>query len=70
MKSLQHGIEELETAVVKAGKIEDTAKQAEDYKDNVIPAMQAVREFADELETVVDAGLWPLPTYAEMLFIK
>ena len=32
--------------------------------------MQALRTTADELETIVDAKLWPLPTYAEMLFMR
>ena len=49
---------------------EDVIKQAESYRDVVIPAMQVVREAADGLEMVMDADLWPLPTYAEMLFIK
>lgn len=70
MTSLQNGIESLEKAAAKAGKIEDFTKQAEDYKDNVIPAMQAVRKSADKLETIVDADFWPLPSYAEMLFLK
>lgn len=70
MKSLQCGVEVLDEAVAKASDIEDFAKQAEDYKDSVIPAMQAVRQSADELEKIVDADLWPLPTYAEMLFLK
>jgi len=36
----------------------------------VIPAMAALRQTVDELETVVDAKLWPLPSYAEMLFVR
>jgi glutamine synthetase type III len=32
--------------------------------------MAAVRAAADALETVVDAKLWPLPVYAEMLFVR
>ncbi len=32
--------------------------------------MLAVREAADALEAIVPDGLWPLPTYQEMLFIK
>lgn len=43
---------------------------AEAYRDIVIPAMNEVRAVADELETMVDAKFWPLPTYAEMLFVK
>ena len=70
MKSLQSSVETLAKAVAKADGITDASKQAEDYRDSVIPAMQAVREFADELEKIVDADLWPLPTYAEMLFLK
>ena len=44
--------------------------QADSYRSDVVPAMQALRTTADELETIVDARLWPLPTYAEMLFVR
>lgn len=37
---------------------------------NVKPAIQAVRDAADELEGIVADDYWPLPTYQEMLFIK
>jgi glutamine synthetase len=39
-------------------------------RDTVLPAMGALRETGDTLETVVPHGLWALPTYREMLFIK
>jgi len=39
------------------------------YQDEVIPAMHAVREAADELELLVDDSLWPLPKFREMLYI-
>ena len=32
-------------------------------------AMTETRKAADALETVVSSNLWPLPTYAEMLFL-
>ena len=32
--------------------------------------MNAVRESADALESIVDRELWPLPSYAEMLFYR
>jgi glutamine synthetase len=32
--------------------------------------MEGVREVADRLEKVVPDDLWPLPKYAEILFIK
>jgi glutamine synthetase len=70
MKSLQNGVDNLEKVVTSAGGTEDVVARAEDYRDNVIPAMQAVRQASDGLETIVDADIWPLPTYAEMLFLK
>jgi glutamine synthetase len=39
-------------------------------RDNVIPAMNKVREVADTLEKIVADDLWPLPKYSEVLFIK
>jgi glutamine synthetase len=39
-------------------------------QEQVLPAMAAVREVADRLEGIVPDELWPLPKYAEILFIK
>lgn len=39
-------------------------------RDNVIPAMQAVRQEADRLERIVSHDVWPVPTYREILFVK
>ena len=68
--SLQDGIATLESAVDKASGVDDVAEQAAAYRDAVIPAMGAVRDSADKLEMIVDAAIWPLPTYSEMLFIR
>ncbi len=38
------------------------------YKDNVIPAMEALRKTADELEAVVGKDFWPFPTYTDLLY--
>ena len=38
-------------------------------RDNVLPAMVAVRAAADTLEGLVADDLWSLPTYQEMLYI-
>ena len=67
---LQNGIDDLEAAKAKANGIDKAEKQAEACRDAVIPAMAVVRAAADELETIVDADLWPLPSYAEMLFMR
>jgi glutamine synthetase len=44
--------------------------RAEFMRDEVIPAMNQVRRSADTLERLVADDLWPLPKYAEMLFIR
>ena len=45
-------------------------EEAKHLRDQVLPAMLAVRTSADALENVVADDLWPLPTYQEMLFIR
>ena len=67
---LQVNIVSLEEAIDRASSVEDVVKQAEGYRDMVVPAMAAVREAADKLETIVDHDIWPLPTYAQMLFVR
>jgi glutamine synthetase len=37
--------------------------------DSVVPALEAVRDVCDRIETEVDDALWPLPKYREMLFV-
>src|SRR3954469_19837590 len=49
---------------------DDPHKHAKYFRDKVIPAMNALREVGDSLEGIVPHGLWPLPTYREMLFVK
>ncbi len=39
-------------------------------RDTIVPAMAALRELGDRIETTVPSNSWPLPTYREMLFIK
>ncbi len=39
-------------------------------RDTIIPAMNALRDTGDTLETLIPHSIWPLPTYREMLFIK
>ncbi len=48
----------------------DLLTHAEYMRDAVVPAMDAARVAADRLEKVVADDVWPLPKYAEILFIK
>src|SRR3954462_7556337 len=49
---------------------DDPHKHAKYFRDKMIPAMNALREVGDSLEGIVPHGLWPLPTYREMLFVN
>ncbi|WP_434579053.1 glutamine synthetase III [Thermoanaerobacterium thermosaccharolyticum] len=62
-------IDILENAVNNASNIEgDSFAIAKYYRDEVFVKMSELREIGDKLETLVDADIWPLPTYADMLF--
>lgn len=56
----------LEAAV--EGEPQELAARAMYAHETVIPAMEAARRSADRLETRVAKRLWPMPTYADMLF--
>ncbi len=65
---LNQTVTELEAA--SAHEAESILAEAEHIRDAILPAMNAVRSYADQLEGIVADDLWPLPTYQEMLFIK
>ncbi|HEY5998482.1 MAG TPA: glutamine synthetase III [bacterium] len=43
-------------------------KSAAAFRDKVVPALRALRADVDALESVCPADLWPVPTYADLLF--
>ncbi len=49
---------------------DEVHEKAHHMRDQVLPAMSAVRKAADKLEKVVAEQHWPLPTYRQMLFVK
>jgi glutamine synthetase len=69
ISTLHRNIAGLEEAVATTGSIKDLAARAEAARDVVVKAMAAVRTAADALEKIVDRSIWPLPSYAEMLFM-
>lgn len=69
MSEFKKNISELENAVNEASNMNgDSYSKACYYRDVVFAKMGILREIGDKLETIVDAELWPLPTYADMLF--
>ena len=58
-------LEHAQHAAHEAGSVQAEARA---FCDKVIPAQEALRAVADELETLVADDLWPLPKYRELLF--
>lgn len=72
---LSHLVEEisrqtdvLQKRIAESQAYEDHQKKAEFYRDQVIPAMNALRQAADQLESEVGAKYWPYPVYSDLLF--
>ncbi len=63
-------VEELTEARRVANRIRDIHQRAIAYHDTVCPHLEAIREEADHLEMIVEDGLWTLPKYRELLFIR
>jgi glutamine synthetase len=69
VKSFYTNLTNLEKAVeTAAGLHGDTKAQAVAYRDLVFKAMGKLRQDADNLETIVGADYWPMPTYSKLLF--
>ncbi|AGC68893.1 glutamine synthetase GlnA [Thermoclostridium stercorarium subsp. stercorarium DSM 8532] len=66
---LKAAIDKLDQKIKEADASEgDSLSHARAYKDVIIPQMNELRAVADRLETIVDASLWPIPTYGDLLF--
>ena len=60
--------EELDRLLAEARSVEGAAKQAAFFADRVLPVMQEIRIVADRTETETPKGVWPYPSYGELLF--
>ena len=63
-------VEELTEARKVANRIQDIHQRAIVYHDTVCPHMETIRYETDKLELIVEDGLWTLPKYRELLFIR
>ena len=63
-------VEELTDARRVANRIESIHERAIQYHDTVCPKMEDIRKEIDKLELIVEDGLWTLPKYRELLFIR
>ena len=68
--TIEQLVEELTDARRGVNRIEDIHQRAIEYHDIVCPKMEAIRYEIDKLELIVEDGLWTLPKYRELLFIR
>lgn len=61
-------LKKLEAETEKAQNISNPTKKAEAYRDKVFTTQATLRADVDQLEALVPKDLWPVPSYADMLF--
>ena len=69
-EKIEQLVEDLTEARRVANRIENIHERAIAYHDTVCPHMESIRYEADKLELIVEDGLWTLPKYRELLFIR
>ena len=68
LKSTYRNTRKLESEREKALKIADSLKRSEAFRDKVMATVTDLRKDIDMLETLIPRKLWPVPTYADLLF--
>ncbi len=61
-------VKRLQTELCEMRKIQDVSTRSFYCKDVVLPEMDTLRTASDELEELVSADYWPMPTYGDLLF--
>ena len=61
-------IGEIEQLLVEVKDITDVEKAARFFADKIIPVMQEMRAYADDMEVNTAKKYWPFPTYGDILF--
>ena len=61
-------VDALEDVLLQIKSAEDIGRESEMVRDDVIPAMNALRIVCDQAETITAESYWPFPTYGDLLF--
>lgn len=69
LSSMNKNVKALEEVLESALNISDVDAQAVAFREKVFAKMLDLRANGDALEKIISKDFWPLPTYAEMLFI-
>ncbi len=68
LKEARDALKALEGVTEEAGTMAEGKEQAEFFKFQVFPAMEALRRPVDKLEMIVDKDAWPMPSYGDLIF--
>ena len=66
--ALRAALSRLEKLLEKGAAMTDVPDKAAFYEEKVLPAMSALREPADQLETLLGKDFWPMPTYTDLMY--
>ena len=68
LKETKTALTTLEQVTQEASTKEEGKVQAEYFREQVVPAMEALRIPVDRLEMIVDKEIWPMPSYGDLIF--
>ncbi len=66
--SFVNAVDELDKLIPVVKVMTDELEKAEGYRDKIVPAMEKVRAYADELEKDTDKEIYGIPTYSDIMF--
>lgn len=68
LKQFTNEVKKLEDELCNVQQLSSIKEKAFGYQNQVMPQMEVVRRYGDELEQLCDKELWPFPSYEELLF--
>lgn len=68
LSEMKTALSELDVVTDRCAMIENGEARAHAYREEVVPAMEALRKPADQLEMIVDKAMWPFPSYGDLMF--
>ena len=68
VRNARERVAELQSALDKAHSLGINLDGGRCYRDEVLPAMTALREVCDEMELNTAKSYWPFPNYGDILF--
>ena len=64
----RNALKKLEEVTAQVEQVQPIRDKALFFREQIVPAMEALRKPVDELEMIVDKNMWPMPSYGDLLF--